>query len=633
MTSSENFKLLKSQTLQHFWGYDHFRDLQGEIIDTIMQGKDAMVLLPTGGGKSLCYQLPALLLEGTCIVISPLLALMRDQVLQLKKKGIEAEYLSSELEDFAAETIYGRCKEGITKILYVSPERLAQPLFLQHLQDIKVSFLAVDEAHCISEWGQDFRPSYQNIKTFKNNISGISCLALTATATPKVLNEIITKLALNKPQIFQKSFRRENLRLITKQVSDKYQTIFDILKYNAASGIIYTRTRKEAENLVEYLQKNNIKDIDFFHAGLNVKEKHAKQNHWLNSSKNILAATNAFGMGIDKDDVRFVIHFSPPSSIENFYQEIGRAGRDGVESFTFLLWDEQELQTFEDILKNQIPNKKEFLKIINTLYSLFQIAEHDLPENRFQLHYHQLKNITKCSTAKIKNVLNFLHNQEIIFLNDFKSLSSLELLVSADEIELLQKKDAYFIELMLRNLPGLSSHKIYFSEQKLSNALSTDLLLVKERIREMQRSKYLEYIDGTIASVKFLKPRNEKFAEGAYWKLFAQIQQNKIQKWEEMKFFVKNEEYCSMKLILSYFGEKNIKNCGTCSVCERKKEGIFGKNISTEILNILAQKPSTVEELAVQLHYHQKENILENLILLLDAKHVKMLNFRTYMLA
>lgn len=633
MTSSENFKLLKSQTLQHFWGYDHFRDLQGEIIDTVMQGKDAMVLLPTGGGKSLCYQLPALLLEGTCIVISPLLALMRDQVLQLKKKGIEAEYLSSELEDFAAETIYGRCKEGITKILYVSPERLAQPLFLQHLQDIKVSFLAVDEAHCISEWGQDFRPSYQNIKTFKNNISGVSCIALTATATPKVLDEIIKKLDLNKPQIFQKSFRRENLRLITKQVSDKYQTIFDILKYNAASGIIYTRTRKEAENLVEYLQKNNIKDVDFFHAGLSVKEKHAKQNHWLNSSKNILAATNAFGMGIDKDDVRFVIHFSPPSSIENFYQEIGRAGRDGVESFTFLLWDEQELQTFEDILKNQIPNKKEFLKIINTLYSLFQIAEHDLPENRFQLHYHQLKNITKCSTAKIKNVLNFLHNQEIIFLNDFKSLSSLELLVSADEIELLQKKDAYFIELMLRNLPGLSSHKIYFSEQKLSNALSTDLLLVKERIREMQRSNHLEYIDGTIASVKFLKPRNEKFNEGTYWKLFAQIQQNKIQKWEEMKFFVKNTEYCSMKLILSYFGEKNVKNCGTCSVCERKKEGIFGKDISTEILNILSQKPSTVEDLAVQLHYHQKENILENLILLLDAKHVKMLNFRTYMLA
>lgn len=633
MISNQNLLKLKFKTLEHFWGYTIFRDLQEKIINNVIVGKDSMVLLPTGGGKSLCYQLPALLLEGTCIVISPLLALMRDQVLQLKKKGIEAEYLSSELDDFAAETIYSRCKEGITKILYISPERLSQPLFLQQIQDIKISFLAIDEAHCISEWGQDFRPSYQNIKNFKKDIPGISCIALTATATPKVLEEIIRKLDLNNPQIFKKSFLRENLKLIKEEVSDKYQAIFNILKYNSSSGIIYARTRKETESLVEYLRKNNIKDVDFFHAGISPKDKHAKQNKWLNSSRNTLIATNAFGMGIDKDNVRFVIHLSAPNSIENYYQEIGRAGRDGTESFTFLLWNEQELQSFDDILKNQIPNKNEFLKIINTLYSLFQIAEHDFPENRFQLHYHQIKNITKCSNAKIKNVLTFLHNQEIIFLNDYKSLSSLQLLVAAEELDLLPKKDSYFIELLLRNLPGLSTHKIYFSEVKISQALSTDVLLIKERIREMQSKKHLEYIDGSLASVKFLKPRNEKFTQGTYWNLFSQIQQNKIQKWEEMNFFVRNKEYCSMKLILSYFGEKNIKNCGVCSVCERKKEGVFGKNISAEIMNVLSQKPSTVEEIAIQLHYHQKDNILENLIVLLDAQEVKMLNFRTYMLA
>lgn len=633
MISNANFQKLKLETLQHFWGHQEFRDFQEEIIDRVVQQKDTMVLLPTGGGKSICYQLPAILLEGTCLVVSPLLALMRDQVTQLKIKGIEAEYLSSELDDFAAEAIYGRCREGLTKILYVSPERLSQPSFLEHLQDVQISFLAVDEAHCISEWGQDFRPSYQNIKTFKMNFEGISCIALTATATPKVLSEIITKLALKNPEVYQKSFRRENIKIITGQISDKFQRIFDILKYNASSGIIYTRTRKEAEGLVEFLKKSNVKDVDFFHAGLSTAEKHAKQKTWIRSSTHTLVATNAFGMGIDKENVRFVIHFSVPPSLENYYQEIGRAARDGHESFAFLLWNVQELENFDSILKGQIPNKKEFLNIINSLYSLFQIAEHDLPENVFQLYHQKLQRIAKCSGAKVKNVLNFLHNQEIIYQNSYKSLSSLQLLFTAEDLDLLPKKDAYFVEILLRNLPALSSHKVYFSEAKLSNALSTDILLVKERIRELQAKNYLEYIDGTLSSVRFLKPRNERFNAGKYWNLFAQIQKNKIQKWEEMKFFVQDTEYCKMKMILSYFGEKNVKNCGHCSVCERKNEGIFGKNITSEILKVLNLKPATVEEIAIQLHYYQKENILENLIVLLDAGKVKMQNFRTYMIA
>ncbi len=631
--TNENFQQLKLDTLQHFWGYSQFRDSQEDIIDQVISKKDTMVLLPTGGGKSLCFQLPALLLEGTCLVVSPLLALMRDQVLQLKNRGIEAEYLSSELEEFAAETIYNRCKQGITKILYISPERLSQAQFLENLHDINISFLAIDEAHCISEWGQDFRPSYQNIKTFKENLTGISCIALTATATPKVLEEIIKKLGLNNPNIFQKSFRRENIKIISSEISDKFQRIFDILKYNSSSGIIYTRTRKETESLVEYLQKNNVKNVDFFHAGLSSKEKHAKQKNWKQSKNSTLVATNAFGMGIDKEDVRFVIHLSVPNSIENYYQEIGRAGRDGENSFAFLLWNKNELDQFNEILKNQIPNKNEFVKIIGTLYSLFQIAEHDLPLNNFQLHIEKLKRITNCSFSKINNILNFLHNQEIIYQNNFKSLSSLQLLISLEEIEVLQKKDAYFIEILQRNLPAISSHKVYFSETKLANSLAIDISLVKERIRELQKQKYLDYIDGSLSSIKFLTPRNERFNEGKYWNLFVQIQKNKIQKWEEMKFYVQDKDHCKMKMILSYFGENNVKNCGQCSNCERKKEGLFGKNIALEIQEVLQQKPSSVEEIAIQLHYHQKENILENLIILLDSGKVKMLNFRTYTLA
>ncbi len=630
MFSQNDFQQLKFQTLKHFWGYDTFRDSQEDIINSVISGKDTLALLPTGGGKSLCYQLPALILEGTCLVISPLLALMKDQVYQLKNNGIEAEYLSSELDEFDAEIIFNRCKDGLTKLLYISPERLTNKTFLQNIEEIQISFIAVDEAHCISEWGQDFRPSYQNIKNFRELFKDIPCLALTATATPKVLREIQSKLNLKNPEIFQKSFRRTNINIIADEVSDKYERILNLLKYNNSSGIIYTRTRKETEELTKFLHRNKIENVDFFHAGLSVKEKNAKQNHWIKSRNNVLISTNAFGMGIDKDNVGFIVHFSPSQSLENYYQEIGRAGRDGAECFTFLLWNEQELQNFDKILINQIPTKKEFCTIVSCLYSVFQIAENDLPEKVFQLNFQKIQNITKISLAKIKNVLNFLHNQEIVFLNNNKSLSSLELKISSDELDLLSKKDSHFMEILLRNFSGFTTHKIMFSEQTLSNKIGSEVHLIKERIKELQQKDYLEYIDGALSSIKFLKHRDERAIGGKYWNLFEEIQKNKLQKWEEMKFFVQDSDFCKMKLILSYFGEKNVKNCGKCSVCEKNMEHIFGRNISEEILGILKRKPSNVEEISIKLNYYQKENIIENLIYLLDSGKVKMQDFRTY---
>lgn len=633
MVSTRDFQKLKYDTLKHFWGYDSFRDSQETIIDSVISGRDALALLPTGAGKSLCYQLPALIQQGTCIVISPLLALMKDQVSQLKLRGIEAEYLSSELEDSEAEIIYSNCKDGLTKLLYVSPERLTNSLFLQNIEEIEVSFIAVDEAHCISEWGQDFRPSYQNIKPFKEHFKDVPCLALTATATQKVLEEIQNKLGLKHSQVFQKSFKRDNLNIIVEELSDKYERIFEILRHNNSSGIIYTRTRKEAEELTNFLKSKGVNNVDYFHAGLSAKEKNTKQNNWINSDNKVLISTNAFGMGIDKENVRFVIHFSPSSSIENYYQEIGRAGRDGKPSFAFMFWNRQELKNFDDILSHQIPNKREFSEIISFIYSAFQVAEGELPEQSFQLHIERVKRFTKCSAPKIRNVLNFLHNQELIFHNDYKSLSTLELKINSDEIDLLPKKEAYFFELLLRNLAGLSTHKVHFSETALANKSNVELHHLKESIKDLQKQNHLEYIDGSLSSIKFLKHRNDRLILGKYWPLFEQIQRNKIQKWEEMKFFTTDNQYCKMKLILSYFGEKNLKNCGHCHVCKRNNESIFGSSISNDIVKILEQKPSSLEEIAVQLSFHKKEKILENLIDLLDSGKVKMLNFRTYTLS
>lgn len=630
MQSQINLSQLTKQTLKNFWGYDSFRDAQEEIINSVISNKDTIALLPTGGGKSLCYQLPALVLEGTCLVVSPLLALMKDQVQQLKSKGIEAEFLSSELDEAEEDEIYGRCIEGITKLLYISPERLQNKNFLEKISEIQVSFIAVDEAHCISEWGQDFRPSYQNIRNFRNQFLEVHCLALTATATPKVLEDIQKKLDLKSPQIFKKSFKRDNISIFSYCLADKYEFIYKYLKINKGSKIVYVRTRNEAKELYEWLIKKGINNIDFFHAGLTSEQKSKVQTRWTNARFHTIISTNAFGMGIDKDNVRFVLHFSPSASLENYYQEIGRAGRDGEKSYAFLLWNEQELANLDDIFYNQTPNKAEFLKVISYLYSSFMIAENELPEQIFEIHISKIQNFTKISKAKIKNVLHFLHNQELIYLNTAKNLSTLELKFEVKDLENLSKKDSYFIELLLRTIDGLSSYKTHFSEANVCKKLGVDSLNLKERLKEIHQRGFVDYLDGSLDSIKFLKPREDRTFQGKWWNLFEQIQKNKLQKWEEMKFYTRNNEYCKMRLILTYFGEKVSENCGNCYVCTEKKSGQNQNNIENQILEVLKKNPATLDDLSIILHFHQREKLQEQLIFLLDLGKIKMLDFRTY---
>lgn len=628
--SNISLEKLKLDILKKVWGFSDFRELQKEIIDNVLSGKDTVVLLPTGGGKSLCYQLPAIIAEGICLVVSPLLALMKDQVAQLRYKGIEAEYISSELSEEETENIYYNCREGFTKILYISPERLSSVHFLQNIETLPISFLAVDEAHCISEWGQDFRASYQKIKKFREESKKVPCIALTATATPKVLQEITLKLGLHKPNIFKKSFHRDNLQILTEECGDKYSYIADYLSYNRASGLIYTRTRKEAEELTKFLQNKGCKEVDFFHAGLSAKEKNAKQSRWMQSNSLVLISTNAFGMGIDKENVRFVIHSAPAPSVENYYQEIGRAGRDSNTSSAILLWNLSELKNLDHLLRNQFATKSEFLKIISVLYSIFGIADQELTDKTYQFHIEKLKRLTALSGAKINTVLNFLHNQEIIFYNTKKSLSSVELKIPFSEYENLPRKEAYFLELLLRNLDGFSTHKVYFSDQKLAAKLGTSVVHLQDSLREAQKKNYLDYLDGSEAQIKFLIPRNEQSFSGKWWNLFMDIHKNKIRKWEEMKYFIQENSVCKMKLINNYFGEKHAENCGNCNVCRNRNTAFFDRALDEEILTLLHSKPATLEEMFIKLNFHKKEKIRENLILMLDSGKVKMLDFRTY---
>ncbi len=630
LSSTESQDKLIHQTLKQFWGFDEFRSSQKNIILSVVNGKDTLALLPTGGGKSLCYQLPAIVLEGTCLVISPLLALMRDQIDSLQSLGIEAELLSSELDEFEEESVYNRCKNGLIKILYISPERLQNQLFLRNIQEINISFIAVDEAHCISEWGSDFRPSYQNIKKFRQEFKNVPCLALTATATNKVVEEISIKLGLHNPQIYKQSFKRDNLNVIVENTSNKYNRILEFLRQNQASGIIYTRTRREAEELTFFLKNNRFQNVDFFHAGLPSNEKEKLQKKWISSQFHVLVSTNAFGMGIDKDNVGFVIHLSPSSTIENYYQEIGRAGRNGNEALVLMLWNEQELTNIDNTFQNQIPNKAEYEKILTYLYSIFQVADSDLPERTFQLDINRIKNLTKLSTAKIKNILTFLNNQELIYYKNNISASTIQSFIQSDEIEQLASSDAYFMELLFRNLPGLAIQKVHFSDIAFCKKNGFDILNFKERLKQMQKSGHLEYLDGSQHSIKFLKPRNDRHLFGEYWMLFNNIQKNKLRKWEENKFFIQDSDFCKMKLILSYFGERDAENCGKCSVCRKRTNS--KRNLSSDIARQLSNRPMSLDEMAGNLNFYSKESISETLIFLLDIGKVKMLNYKTYML-
>ena len=540
---------------------------------------------------------------------------------------MEAEYLSSELDENEQEEIYARAAEGVTKLLYVSPERLSNSLFLQKITNIHISFIVVDEAHCISEWGQDFRPSYQRIGEFRKLFGDVPCLALTATATPKVIADIETKLVLKSPQIFQKSYKRDNLRIFHEEISDKYQRVLDFMKNNSASGIIYVRTRKEAEELTAFLKQKGIENVDFYHAGLSLKDKNQNQKKWQQSDSHTLVSTNAFGMGIDKENVRFVIHFSPSVSLENYYQEIGRAGRDGHESYALLLWNEQEFSDIDDVFRNQIPNKTEFLSILSFLYSIFQIAEGEASEKIFKLNIQKIRDFTKTSFAKIKNVLNFMHNQELVFWNNYKDLSTLELKISAEDLELLPPKEAYFVEFLLRNISGIATHKVSFSEEMLSRKLGISVQEIQDRIQYLEEKELVEYVDGSADSIKFLKPRNTREFRGKYWNEFQQIQRNKLQKWEEMKYFIRETDYCKMKMILTYFGEKNAQNCHKCYVCQPLNST---QNLSAQILNALNEKPMTFDEVRAKLNLSGKEEIFETLVSLLNEHKIKMLDYKTY---
>ena len=620
--------------MKHYWGYDSFRDPQKEIILSILERTDTVALLPTGAGKSICCQVPALMCEGVCLVISPLLALIKDQVLQLKRRQIPADYISSDQTPDQQYKVFEQLKNNEIKLLYISPERLLNKTFLEMVQNIPISFLTVDEAHCISEWGNDFRPSYQQIKEFRQYIGmNIPCMAMTATATEKVLEEIILKLQLKDVQVFKKSYERENLSLNVVETGDKIGQIERVLKKFQGSGIIYCRTRNETKNIWQALKHKGF-DVDFYHAGLPLSEKNQKQKDWTASSTQVLISTNAFGMGIDKENVRLVIHLLPPYSLENYYQEVGRAGRDGRRSHAFLFWSESELSEIETSIKNSIPSRQEYEKIVKHLYSLYGIAPNELAAQFFDFDFFDFqKRLNVQKTLKIQknktiNVLEYLNNSNLIQWDYEPTASRLQFNFPSEKLDDNSfGKDSEIIEQISRKVIGIFSHQVKFSENKLADALMIPHSRLHQILLKYNQSGEFLYFDGSKQKINFLVPRNDEIIFNEYWKKFELIQQNKWLKFNELEFFIQNKKHCRMKLILGYFGEKIKHNCGKCDVCLQKSKT---ENPTQKILYFIEEKIRKRDEIYAEFQEFTFDEIHNSLQELISEEKIKLLNFNTY---
>lgn len=615
--------------LQNIWGYNEFKENQLEIIESVLKGFDTIALLPTGGGKSICFQLPALLSQGLCLVVSPLLALMKDQVQRLNSLGVRGAFISSEMSELEIRNLFEAIVNQEIKILYISPERLNSQMFLEFISNIKISFIAIDEAHCISEWGNDFRPSYQNIQLLRDIFPKIGFLALTATATPQVIQNIQLKLKLKNPKLFKSTFNRPKFHIQCLEVEDKHLRLLNELRFRKESGIIYVRTRREAEFVVGFLHQHQVKNVAFYHAGLPFDQKNQLQNFWNERHDFVLVSTNAFGMGIDKANVRFVIHFSAPNSIENYYQEIGRAGRDGVAAYALTLWNHAELSNLDDQLSDQVSSKLEFEKAVSLLFSSVGIANYDQNYDWFELSVQNLIKNAGFSRKKLKSITDFLHQQQILILKDKLSKSQIELMIRLEDLEFLPRSHSYFIEKLVRFLPAMGSGQVYFHHQKLVELFNVEWKLIEMQLRDMERLNYLRFLDGSQVLIKFLITRNDRDVVNVYWPLYKEIQTNKIRKWEEMKYFLKNTDDCRMRMILAYFGEKTKQNCMYCDYCKREYPHT---GLDLQLLKILNSHALGLDELSVLLNSFERTDIYNELCLLLDTHKIKMLDFKTYMI-
>ncbi len=577
--------------LKQYWGYDRFRPMQEEIIQSVLDGKDTLALLPTGGGKSICFQVPAMAMDGLCLVISPLIALMKDQVENLRKKGITAFAIYSGLSRREVINILKLATNSNCKFLYVSPERLETSLFKEYLPAIDISLVAVDEAHCISQWGYDFRPPYLRIAALREELPGIPVLALTASATPAVQKDICEKLAFKKESIFRRSFERPNLSYSVFAVDSKINKITDILQKVAGSSIVYCKSRRRTKEISDLLNLQGIK-ADYYHAGLSQDQRNTKQEQWIKNEIRTIVCTNAFGMGIDKPDVRIVIHADVPDCLENYYQEAGRAGRDEKKSYAVLLYSEKELDELKALPDARFPSLENIRLVYQALMNYLQVPAGAGAGNYYDFDIGDFLGKFKLEPQLVMNGIKALEQEEFLSFNEQIFIPSKVQFVTGKEY-LYEFETNYpelepLIKTLLRTYEGIFDQPVFIHEKTIAFSLRQTAEEVVRDLKKLQGAAIIDYVPQKDSPQIFLIANRVKAEElRINTALYEKRKQQYAERIQVMTEFVKEAKQCRSQVIAHYFGDEGLKDCGICDNCLRNNNKELGKEEFEKIASVL----------------------------------------------
>ena len=564
------------EILQKYWNHDAFRTPQEEIIASVLAGKDTFGLMPTGGGKSITFQVPAMMMEGICLVVSPLVALMKDQVQNLQNKGIKSIALTGGISSDEMIDLLDNCQYGNYKFLYLSPERLQNDWVLERIKNLPINLIAIDEAHCVSQWGHDFRPSYLKISKLKEFFPKVAFLALTASATKRVQDDIILQLQLENPSVFTKSFARENLAYMVFNVEDKLHLIEQILKKNPEPSIIYVTNRKACSETVKQLEALGF-SATFYHGGLSSKEKEKHMKLWMEEQVQTMVATNAFGMGIDKANVKTVIHLHIPPNLENYYQEAGRAGRNGAKAFAVLLTNPSDVIHVEAQFLNILPDKAFLNLVFVKLCNYFQIAYGEGIDEKFSFNINQFSTKYGFSVLKVYNALQFLDNQGIVSLSqEFSEKITLQFLIPSKEViryMSLNPQDEEVILTILRTNPGVYEAQSTINSTLIAKKSNTDENQVLAMLHKLNEKGIIElHAKNNDASITFNEVREDDRTINRVAKYLEAQNQLKTQQLQSVLQYIKDDTKCKSQLLLKYFGETITTACGICSYCISKNK-------------------------------------------------------------